>query len=312
MTVAQTLFSRAIDYAGLFPPAGLAMPDALAEYDIARNGPHAWMLGRFVVPLSRMTELLEALSEGTPRALSVIIDTAQDARTWFARTQSALGRLAEVRREERGVRIEALEVPLPVPQAARETLDAPIAQFGALCEQTGLRDLPIYIEFPRDAAFAERLPAGIKAVLRARMHAKIRCGSVDPSAVPSPAELAAFLDEAAAADVAFKATAGLHHPVRARNGDAGYTMHGFLNLLVATLCARARAPRDMIEAAVSEEDAAAFRVTSDAVAWRASTWDDAAVTLMRDRGFVAFGSCSFEEPVADLTQLGIALNGRAA
>ena len=47
---ATALLTGVVDYAGLFPPAALAMADAVAEYHAARADGHAWMLGRFVVP----------------------------------------------------------------------------------------------------------------------------------------------------------------------------------------------------------------------------------------------------------------------
>src|SRR5258708_14436810 len=54
---AQALFAHLIDYAGLFPPAALPMADAVRNYDAYRRGEHAWMLGRFVVPVAKMGEV---------------------------------------------------------------------------------------------------------------------------------------------------------------------------------------------------------------------------------------------------------------
>src|SRR5512135_342089 len=50
------LLHSLIDYAGLFPPAGLKMADAVANYGRYKNGPNAWALGRFVVPAARLDE----------------------------------------------------------------------------------------------------------------------------------------------------------------------------------------------------------------------------------------------------------------
>ena len=64
-----------IDYAGLFPPAKLDMPTALAHYLKYRDHPDHWMLGRFICPASRLTELADLLDNGIdPVPLSVIID----------------------------------------------------------------------------------------------------------------------------------------------------------------------------------------------------------------------------------------------
>ena len=46
----RALLTRLFDHAPLFPPASLDLPDALAEDSRAQKSPHAWLLGRFVVP----------------------------------------------------------------------------------------------------------------------------------------------------------------------------------------------------------------------------------------------------------------------
>ena len=47
----RTLLSGLIDYAGLFPPAGLDMAEAAAQLRGVPRRPHAWALGRFIVPV---------------------------------------------------------------------------------------------------------------------------------------------------------------------------------------------------------------------------------------------------------------------
>jgi hypothetical protein len=51
---------NAIDYAGLFPPAALSMSDAVQQYATYRVDADAWALGRFVVPIARLDEMVEA------------------------------------------------------------------------------------------------------------------------------------------------------------------------------------------------------------------------------------------------------------
>jgi hypothetical protein len=65
----RALLERLFDHAALFPPASMTMPDALAEDRRARASEHAWLLGRFVVPASRLAELGDER-----RALSVVLD----------------------------------------------------------------------------------------------------------------------------------------------------------------------------------------------------------------------------------------------
>ena len=300
----RAAFGTLVDYAGLFPPAKLAMPDAVAEYDAARRGSHAWMLGRFIVPASRLAELIDAIGTRETFALSVIVDAEPDARRWFGSAQRSLGDIARFRLEESRIRIEALEAPLPPLLSQRETYDATLGQLAGLVARAGLRDLEVYAEWPRDARWHELLPGAMTAAARSRLGAKIRCGGVTADAFPSVADVAAFLDAAATEHVAFKATAGLHHPVRHDNTEAGATMHGFLNLLAAAALAH-RVSRETLEQILAEEDPAAFAFDDESMAWRDDRVAVDELVAARREDFVAYGSCSFSEPVNDLSALAI-------
>jgi len=142
--------------------------------------------------------------------------------------------------------------------------------------------------------------AKLDAVAERGAGAKVRCGGATPDMFPSPAELAHFICGCRDRGLAFKATAGLHHPIR--DGIA----HGFLNLLGATLRAHADGaePRELTEILLDEEPGA-FSVTDDAFTVRGSAFDAEAVAAMREELFVGYGSCSFSEPVEDLRGLRI-------
>ena len=68
MSPLRLLLDHSIDYAGLFPPAALAMRPALENYARYRSGPDAWALGRFVVPAGRLDEFEAASPACCPRA----------------------------------------------------------------------------------------------------------------------------------------------------------------------------------------------------------------------------------------------------
>lgn len=298
-----TAFGRLVDYAGLFPPAKLAMEPAVAEYDVARGGTHVWMLGRFIVPASRIDELLAAAVGRRPIALSVIVDADLEPRQWLGSVEAVLDRLATLRTSGAAV-VEALEVPLPRLLAARDSYDAPIGQFTMLAGRYGLRDLPLYIEPPRDDRWRALLPGTMMALARARCGAKLRCGGVVAQAFPSIEDVAAFIHTAVAERVPFKATAGLHHPVRHLNEPTGFVMHGFLNLLAAAAVAH-RVTSGELESIVAEEDAGAFGFDERSFHWRNEYASMEELCTAREHRFVGYGSCSFSEPVDDLTQLSI-------
>jgi hypothetical protein len=281
----RAAFDALIDYAGLFPPAGLAPAAAQLEYLTARAGPYAWMLGRFIVPAAGLTE---PSSFNGP--FSVIVEPRLEA----------LNALAMLRTPE--LDIEALEIPLGTGRPEIVNL------LEAGLSVARLRDIPAFAEIPRAQPWRETLAAIMSALALAGVGAKMRCGGLTASAFPSVEEVAAFIAAAQTSGVPFKATAGLHHPVRHVDPQTGFTMHGFLNLLAAA----ALAPSLQAEALatiVAEQDPSAFRFEDECFWWRDRRIDLATLKHARHSGFVAYGSCSFDEPVEDLVALGI-LPGR--
>lgn len=279
----RTALTALIDYAGLFPPAKLAMPDAVIEYAGARTSPYAWMLGKFIVPLSRVPELVAALPAGERFALSVILDGGIDGVPAVARLREAEPRVA----------IEALEIPL---EPAR------VEEYAAALHASGLHGLPSYVEFRRDAEWERTLSGGMPALAAHGLGAKVRCGGLETGAFPSPRELALFIKKAWDARVPFKATAGLHHPVRHFNDASGFTMHGFLNLIAAAVLAE-NATLDALEETLACENASAFAFDERGLKAGEHRAGPEQIAAMRRRFFIAYGSCSFNEPVEDLRAL---------
>jgi hypothetical protein len=158
---------------------------------------------------------------------------------------------------------------------------------------------PVYCEVP---------VADLDSVKHAGCFAKIRTGGVKPEAIPSVADVANFIRTCADRRLAFKATAGLHHPVRAEYAltyepDAPRAvMHGFLNVFLAAAFAW-HGDRD-IDPVLAETDPAAFRF-DDAAHWRDRSLSEEQIRDARTNFAHAFGSCSFDEPVRDLQSLGL-------
>lgn len=144
----------------------------------------------------------------------------------------------------------------------------------------------------------------LDAVARHDLRAKIRTGGVTVDAFPSTMDIANFLRACAERGLPFKATAGLHHPVRCVRpltyaADAPHgTMHGFVNVfLAAALLPRA-------EQVLDEDDPDAFRFEDDTASWRGLAVATEDLARIRQEFAISFGSCSFEEPVKDLKELG--------
>lgn len=136
------------------------------------------------------------------------------------------------------------------------------------------------------------------------LRAKIRTGGVTAEAFPPAEHVAGFIASCAEHGVAFKATAGLHHPIRclkpltyAADAPRGM-MYGFVNVfMAAALPAHA-------ESILLEDDPRAFAFDDDAASWRGQAVHTADLARVRSEFAISFGSCSFEEPLADLKELG--------
>ena len=142
-------------------------------------------------------------------------------------------------------------------------------------------------------------------------YAKVRTGGLTPEMIPAPAELAAFLCDAAARRMPFKATAGLHHPIRSERAltyaadSPRATMHGFLNVFCAAAMAWHGAEEAVVAGLLEETDPAALEFSDSGLCWRGRQLTAAQIQSARREFAHGFGSCSFEEPVSELRELGL-------
>ena len=219
----RALLSGIVDYAGLFPPANLDMKTAVANYAGYRGGERSWMLGWFVAPVSRLDEFLRCANEyiesaDTPWRLSAII--GENVKDDFAR-------VAAFNQVGHGASIEAVE------------LSAGSAGDVAAIAEALPGGVRAFVEVPLTA---DPEPF-VKAIRSARLRAKARTGGVTAGSIPSVEDVSRFIRCCYAVDVPFKATAGLHHPIRGMQAltyedeSPRSIMHGFLNVfLTAAFC----------------------------------------------------------------------------
>jgi hypothetical protein len=141
--------------------------------------------------------------------------------------------------------------------------------------------------------------------------AKGRTGGVTAEAFPSAFELARFIAACAKEEVPFKATAGLHHPLRGEYrltyapDSPTATMHGFLNVFLAAGFAQNGMDVEQLVEVLEERSPTAFTFESGRVVWRGEQLVRAHLINARHLAALAFGSCSFTEPIEDLQKLGL-------
>jgi hypothetical protein len=290
-----TLLTGLVDYAGLFPPAALDMPDAVREYAGYRRGTHAWMLGRFVLPVARLGEFAQVADPLLPRDPKAAWPLAVLASADPAETVKLVGEF-NCRHAAAGAGaavVDTLELKASTP-----------AEIAMVVPKLPTWLVP-YVEIP----LAEPMPF-LEMLARHGARAKARTGGIAASAFPSAAEVARFIVACTKAGVPFKATAGLHHPLRGEfrltyePGSPSGTMFGFLNVFLAAGLARVGADERQVAALLEERDPAAITYAVDGVRWRHHLLSADVLRATREAA-ISFGSCSFREPVDDLTALGL-------
>ena len=283
---------RLVDYAGLFPPAALPMEEAVRHYATHLSSPDAWMLGRFVVPVDRLEELAEA-------ALPL---TGGGGDAW--RLSALIGADAAVA----GPKIRAFNAAhrgrfvIDVVECRAVSPGSVGASIGALPGE-----LRIFVELP----LLDDPRAMLTEIRTAGAWAKMRTGGTTADAFPSAREVGRFIARASELFVPFKATAGLHHPVCGEypltydDGAPRARMFGFLNIFVAAVFAQSRVQEKVLTEIVDDGESSAFRFDDEELTWRGRSVTARQIVSARSSLGLAFGSCSFQEPVDDLRALGL-------
>ena len=288
--VARAVLDRLIDYAGLFPPAGLSMTEAVGAYAAYQRRPDAWALGRFVVPVSRLEEFERAVAAlpererlGTRWPLTALL--GPELRAEMARVESFNERYVHA-----GPEVLSLEA-----RAANAS------EIAAICAVVPAA-FDLYLEIPPGPG----LPPLLQEIGERGARAKVRTGGTKAMDIPTPESVMGFLTAAAEAGVPFKATAGLHHPVRGLApltylpGSECATMYGYLNLLLAaTLLWHGRPAEDghRILCAIGRGD---LELGESEISWEGVRIEAEEIVRTRDAFVIAIGSCSFTEPVEEI------------
>jgi hypothetical protein len=295
-TACAALLRDLIDYAGLFPPASLDMASAVAKYDEYLRSEWNWILGRFIVPVSRLEEFKEAMAglKSKSRGFSIwrlsaivgkdVVDEVDRVRRFNARGPDS--------RPARKSVIESLEV--KVDDGAEIKQASGIAPAG----------VKVYFEVP-----AANPVECMREIANCGRRAKIRTGGETADKFPPAARVIEFLQLCVAHHVPFKATAGLHHPLRSihrltyKEDSPSGLMHGFLNVFLAAALVRQGVDAEVCAQLLEEQSSEAFRFAHHGIDWREHHLTRDEIVSTRKMFAASFGSCSFSEPIDDLKVL---------
>ncbi len=297
----RALLAHAVDYAGLFPPANLALEPALGNYASYIREPDSWMLGAFVLPSGKFEDAISLMSPFDTDyvlRLSALGPKSENAREFMSALKQSTEAIRMFNLSHGAIAlITQIEMSLPSQPGVH------LAEANAVLADL---QIPTFWETPADEAerviefLAERRRTGT-----GRFGYKLRTGGVVASAFPSSVQIARALVAAVRGRVPIKFTAGLHHPVRKFHPKMATKMHGFLNVLGAGVLA-AEHEWDVQQTArmLEDEDPTSFTIDDDTFTW--DTWSVSTKQIAAHRKIVtSFGSCSFDEPRDDLRELGL-------
>jgi len=321
MSAVRVLMDSIVDYAGLFPPAKLEMCLAVDNYARYRASDESWILARFITTVARLNEF-EKCGEKYWAGDG-------EAEPWYISALPGANLDADI---DRIFAFNQKYAPDFSPLAMHEHVDdgaegamSPVTVTGGAVIDTielkaatghdvdrALKIIPEQIEPFFEIDWRGDTRGIISALAGTGARAKIRTGGVTEDLIPPAEAVAEFVANCAAADVAFKATAGLHHPVRAEYpltyeaGCARGTMHGFLNVFMASAFIRTGAmDAEGSERVLSETDASAFQLGETHASWRGKAIEIARLASVRERFAISFAFPRQDEPVADLRSLGM-------
>ena len=292
------LWDGLLDDAATFPPGKLPLGRAVRAHLAHELGPYGDLVGPLVVAQADLAALAELTADLPADSLPLTVTVPAPEKAALALDRAhAIG----------AVRLVGLEVAVPEGIAAEAVVPALDAAVGGVGRRNSRLDeeasssnrefhrpagetpATVCVELPRDS---RRGPL-LEELAGTPYLAKLRTGGVRADLHPDEAELAAAIVAAVTAGVPFKATAGLHHAVRNTDPATGFEQHGFLNLLVATDAALDGADAATVAGWLGERDGRRLA-------------DRAAGLSPRAReSFRSFGTCSIDEPVAELAALGL-------
>ena len=321
-----------IDYAGLFPPAKLPLNEAIDEYLVHLKGDNSWMLGRFIIPISQFKDLEQfiPLFEGLePLRLSVLGGGGNSDDEYLNNIEQNIIDINKFREKYPGeITIDVIECKLATNSPSKKI----IKKATDLLNQNDLIHYHEFDELPYvgidysteldetnwDSEVVETI-AMISKIDNAGI--KLRCGGVIKEAFPSIEKVAAMIQACALNQVPMKFTAGLHHPLRHFEEQYDCDMHGFVNVFGAgILASNFEQPQHsqekyrmfiLLSHMIDDDNPENFSFEDSKLTWKVGDDRDTRFEMnlekikdVRKNRAISYGSCSFEEPINDLKQLG--------
>lgn len=315
---------KVIDYAGLFPPTSLTLDKAINNYSNYRNADHKWMLSRFIIPGSRINELnkyMELFEKNPPFLFSVLGKATNKIKEFEINFRSVIENIISFEENFRdNIKIDALELKFPsieVKKHTKEKFEQFLQIISTIISDTPTKNkLDIFLELTDPLIKEKILKEFLQVLVNYNKTAKIaeinflafklRTGGVVPEAFPPVEVISRVILECSNYGIPWKATAGLHHPIRHYNESVKNKMHGFINVIGATaLNEEHKLDIETLNKIISDENPKHFKFENDLFSWKDIEISSQTIYKSRFKRFISFGSCSFNEPKEDMIKLNL-------
>lgn len=270
------LFTGLFDDASMFPPQDEHPGPAVAGHLAHRVAWYADLVGPFVCGAGRLATINGHAAQRGVEQLDVALAIPSGLES--------LDRTLDLARRCDRLRIVAIELPLRLNRFA-EVLSRLQPLVSDECR--------VYLEIPVPEVTEHQVhtlaPSGVRL--------KLRTGGTSIEAFHTERQLAEPIVMCAAERLSFKCTAGLHNAIRHRDSDTLFEHHGFLNVALAARVAAATGSHAATRAMLAERD-------PSEIAARAGALTASDVRAIRAL-FNSFSTCSIDDPVNDLLQMGL-------
>ena len=240
-----------------------------------------------------------------------------------------MAKISDYRNKHSGkVRIEVYECKLPSNSPSKETMEK-------ATDLLNQNKLSHYHEFPElpdvginystnedESSWNEEILPVVSMIAELEgAGIKLRCGGIVKEAFPSVEQMAAMIQTCALIDIPMKCTAGLHHPIRHFAEEYDAYMHGFINTFGAgVFTSNFPNPENsqerfrmftLLSHLIGDQAADNFDFGDEGMIWKVGDdrdsifeFDNDSIKNCRGKNMISYGSCSFQEPIDDLKQLG--------
>lgn len=303
MSALRQLIQNSIDYAGLFPPAALPLEEVVDNYAAYLESEDQDYLARIILPAGKLEpfqQLRAHHSSDKIWPISCLVPPIQwnSGNQDSAAFDSAWELIQTFNQSQTAAIVDAVEIRLQHVDCVEPTIAAVPAGIAA------------FLEVPWNEDPTPLITSIATHKSGRSVYAKIRTGGVTPDLIPSPETVANFIATSARHNLGFKATAGLHHPIRGTfpltyepDSDSA-EMHGYLNVFLASAFAFAgNADQKSITAILQNTNPQRFVFEADQIRFDEISISVAAIEQARSSGIFSFGSCSFVEPTEEVRAL---------